>query len=136
MEKVEVGHLWDVPEGILEVGRIGGYSITSDSNGVYISGKKSFNINEAPIMPSTLMPCTKEYLDSLKPNEENPEGGINRVFNLKDDIVYYLVTNGVKEAEASSTFIFDDFHDAINLLGMFVDFKAKGLLEDMNEKDF
>ena len=135
-DKVKVGHEWDVPEGLNEYGRIGGYVIATDEDGVYVCGNTKFNLTECPILSSMMMPATKEYLDQgIELNDNN----ISNAFEC-EDIVYYLVTYGSEpkegeEHKGSGTYIFDNFEEAINMLGFFVDYKAQSLQRQIDEKD-
>ena len=130
MNKLEVGHLWDIPEGYEEYGRIGGYIMAIKDGELSICGDSIFNLTVSPILATGLMPIDKEQLEKLIVVNDGKETGLAHIFEYKDNHIYYLVTYGLGEPDetlGSGSFIFEDLYDAVNMLGMFVDFKAQSL---------
>ena len=132
MEKVEVGYNWECPEELSEIGRIGGYVIAEDEDGLYVCGREVFNFSSAPVMSCMIMPATKEYIDKGVELSDNPNA-FGKMFEIEDKI-YYLVTYGEDENDGSGTYIFEEFSEALNLVGMLATYKGDSLKLNLSER--
>jgi len=127
MEKLKVGHKFEVPVGFTVFKEFGGYSIASKGDSIFICGKTLFNLSEVPIMPATIMPITADRINELNENLEENSDLTGYAFEYEDGVVYFMVTYGVNDPRSSGTYVFDNIDDAISLQGAMVNFKAQSL---------
>lgn len=116
--KKDVGHFYDYPENFIPRYVLGGYTIADDGECIYLCGATQFNLTKSPIEVAGMSPLTKEHAE--KELTKEPEE-IGHFVNLKEDLVYYIVTYGKRG------YVFEKFDEAIQFFGIIVQFKAKSL---------
>lgn len=124
--KITVGMEHPIPEGHDLFMTLGGYQLTKYEGAFYICGTNAYNVSTNPVQNIEIMPSTPEHL--LQEVALQNEHSIGNSYYLDKYAVYYLVKYG------EFVYIFDTFEEAIQLVGILVQFKANGLLRANKEK--
>lgn len=121
VQKVEVGHRWDLLEDTHLISKVGGYQISYNENGIFICGSGAFNLTASAINPVSIYPATKEFIEI----HHSDPGSIGDIFNIENK-VYFILTYGDR------AYIFKRLDEAQHMASLMLKYKADALEELIN----
>ena len=109
------------------VAEVGSYSFAQMEDGhIYIIGKRVKCLTREKIKGTCLLPYTKQML--IEQDQEPDEFSFFNVFDLEDDVLYYLVMYG-----DDMNYIFNDLEEALTFAGNLVSIKSLGMVGEVEE---